>query len=814
MITVDWKKQAAQVLDEKEVERAFMDQAYNFIANKAGPLMQDPHRLGFEVVYSDEDHTRMVGMFAFRVNQELYSAPVFFLNGQIRGTDLLYSHSKKMFRPLNKDWATYTVEKQKNQIGQGISKGISRKMPMDLELDDIASPPGSFAYKSAAQEINTAELFTKLANSFAVSNDSSVRALILKYLDKKHTTDNPKPEDASCKEVKDKREQECPCPEDDEITGGGNVKKSSLLRKFLVEDGGLSAMEKLAGWMQDKRFAELLVSNVKPEDYMPEDLLHVEKSASANRPDLVLYTGGFEAFSQIPIRDMEKSAAAQEEFFQKGYYLWDDRAPGKLNPATKDMTIEMCKPGEPGLYKVLMFDGSMSEAYLAAPSQQNFSESPQRAQFATHPYAWDCTQWCKDQPRELVAVLKDSGETGTMRRIHGEFVKTLSDCIRDNELATTMTPGNIYRVFDAEAGVFSEPIYCAKKKEDNGLTIYTAACCGHYSKEFELKQNPDQDNTSFSANFLGRHVFFIPVAKGEGAISSDYDSYDKTMRHRVHTKSLPAVGDDQTLTGWILQTGVKEATLLRDEKDSGLFSLRAGPRKQTRYMKRASMAALCAQKLGIHARHAEYFLDQAAAEGSTRFFIGEPGVIKYAAPIEVVDEEYFNEDYDPQFNIGLDYPQAFELSTDTEGLEPPERRIGDAYDPGMGMTSEDGSGLASHVILGAPVDQLENLKAQAGVPNVFEHGLIGSLVHTYDSASMVEKYLPDMEAALDRLGRLLFLYYWKPRDFEDAYGADDMANLENKLLSTFQSFGELVLELTKKGQRRSGMQGNVAMFSA
>jgi hypothetical protein len=162
----------------------------------------------------------------------------------------------------------------------------------------------------------------------------------------------------------------------------------------------------------------------------------------------------------------------------------------------------------------------------------------------------------------------------------------------------------------------------------------------------------------------------------------------------------------------------------------------------------------------------------------------------------------------------LDYPQSFELSTDTEGLEPPERRIGDAYDPGMGMTSEDGSGLASHIILGAPVDQLENLKAQAGVPNVFEHGLIGSLVHTYDSASMVDKYLPDMEAALDRLGRLLFLYYWKPRDFEDAYGADDMSNLENKLLSTFQSFGELVLELTKKGQRRNGMQGNVAMFSA
>jgi len=100
------------------------------------------------------------------------------------------------------------------------------------------------------------------------------------------------------------------------------------------------------------------------------------------------------------------------------------------------------------------------------------------------------------------------------------------------------------------------------------------------------------------------------------------------------------------------------------------------------------------------------------------------------------------------------------------------------------------------------------------VPNVFEHGLVGSLINTYDSAAMIDKYIPDLEQALDRLGRILFLYYWKPRDFEDAYGADDMSNLENQLLSTFQSFGELVLELLKKTQKMHKSQGNVSKYSA
>ena len=63
---------------------------------------------------------------------------------------------------------------------------------------------------------------------------------------------------------------------------------------------------------------------------------------------------------------------------------------------------------------------------------------------------------------------------------------------------------------------------------------------------------------------------------------------------------------------------------------------------------------------------------------------------------------------------------------------------------------------------------------------------------------MIDKYLPDMETGLDRVGRLLFLLYWKPEDFSELYGADDQSELESMFISNFKAFGELVLDLLKK----------------
>jgi hypothetical protein len=98
--------------------------------------------------------------------------------------------------------------------------------------------------------------------------------------------------------------------------------------------------------------------------------------------------------------------------------------------------------------------------------------------------------------------------------------------------------------------------------------------------------------------------------------------------------------------------------------------------------------------------------------------------------------------------------------------------------------------------------ELYAMSKDKGMPNLFEHGMVGSLVNTYDSAALIEKYLPALEDGLDRIGRILFLFYWKPEDFVKAFGEDDQDQLENKLVSNFKSFGALILELIQKNQQR------------
>ena len=119
-----------------------------------------------------------------------------------------------------------------------------------------------------------------------------------------------------------------------------------------------------------------------------------------------------------------------------------------------------------------------------------------------------------------------------------------------------------------------------------------------------------------------------------------------------------------------------------------------------------------------------------------------------------------------------------------------EHRIGDKWS----VESNENLDTASPM-------QLYNLSQERGVDNLFEHGVVGSLTQTYDSMQLVDKYLPDLENALDRLGRMLFLFYWKPEDFAQAYGTDDQEKLENKLTSNFKSFGDLVLELLQKSKK-------------
>ena len=101
-----------------------------------------------------------------------------------------------------------------------------------------------------------------------------------------------------------------------------------------------------------------------------------------------------------------------------------------------------------------------------------------------------------------------------------------------------------------------------------------------------------------------------------------------------------------------------------------------------------------------------------------------------------------------------------------------------------------------------PIDQeaqqLAQQAAELGQKNVFDQATIGGLSRVYDTGNVIDSYIPQFMETLDRLGRVLFLYYWKHDDFISRYGTDDVVEMEDVLRSTFKTLGKLTLDLKKK----------------
>jgi hypothetical protein len=86
---------------------------------------------------------------------------------------------------------------------------------------------------------------------------------------------------------------------------------------------------------------------------------------------------------------------------------------------------------------------------------------------------------------------------------------------------------------------------------------------------------------------------------------------------------------------------------------------------------------------------------------------------------------------------------------------------------------------------------------------VFDPAMIGVLLKSNRTQLQIDQWIPDLVGALDKLCRLLLLFYWKNADFAESYGNDDMAELEDVLLNNVKSLGTVVLFLKQRAAESS-----------
>ena len=372
----DWRKYAAQTYSDQEVEKAFLDQAYMFIQNKATPLMKPPHRLGFEIVFKNDANSKMVGIFAFKVGDELLYAPVFFINGSVAGTDLLYRHRSKNFVPLTTDWAEYLLGLQESEVGEGLSKENAEPHSDGINMQRLIYPPN---YSGDRKKHASYSEFVSL-------NEGLPAALtIYKDIEEKIIKD-------AADEVIAKKER-CILS-----------KSASVLKKFILEDGGYNSIDKLVQAMEkDASFAEAMTLMVGAENFLPVELNNeakeqVIKSAAVKDKGVTLHIGAF--------NDGIKEAS--DSLYKKGYQIEDNRDDDSIvTKVYADDGKEFTGVTEPGVHELLGKDGDSVRCLVAPCNHRDLTFNIDRE--------WLDDRDSYDAPEEtrLVAIDLDSGKTKT-----------------------------------------------------------------------------------------------------------------------------------------------------------------------------------------------------------------------------------------------------------------------------------------------------------------------------------------------------------------------------------------------------------------
>lgn len=718
IILANWKSQrptvknaASTAVDKEALEKAFMDQAYGHVANRAGDLFQDPHRLGFEIVFSNAANTRMVGLYAFRLSDRLLYAPVFFLSGEIKGYDLAYRHWVKKFCPLTPEWMRFLLDGINDQVGNSVSREMVGSITSNVHLDRLANPPQY--QKSAA--LADPEANTKMAAWTA-----------------------------GWGEIMDEMEAQKGLPQP--ILGG------------FFKTAGWEAMDKMAALLDSlpEEVMEKLVKNAAPGTFDFPDLAPAE-------PELAV------KFVNAP------DAAAHAHLCQHGYFMTDKRA-AKMTEVVED--LGNCATGilGPGVYRMLMRGGEFRRVFAAPFSYEKDLSDSDCPPCGLNEYLCD----------QRIAIV-DLDSKHSMNWDKPADVLVMEDPLKDGEDKVgekLPKAGKAYRVFCPKTGVLSSPFVCdSVDKGSDGVKLIRYTRSNYSGEPVTLVYNPDCMSPDLRENIVNDKALFIEVAFKKDDNWTEYPSTDA------------APGRQAEFEQWITAHGGKVVSV---KKSSEFYSVSTSGRNWNDLTRKEAHMLLASMRIGADV--AGEWLD---TPGKRWTFPKE------AYATQLVREPDFRTSSDGVFGIEVESPYREELPTRTQQVEHPAARIGDAHDPGMGNGPTARQDSLSHdLVLSSAPEMLAQMATQSRVPHVLEHGAIGSLSRTYDSLALVESYIPPMEECLDRLGRCLFLYYWKPQDFEKAYGTDDMSTQENDFLNAFRMLGDLVLSLLRRSRGPTKSQGS------
>lgn len=169
---------------QAEFEQSFFQLAFDQLQEKLYKL-QD-HLVGFEIVNKSSDNTKAVGVFGFKAdNGQMLFVPAFFINGEVRGVDIMYSKNNEQFYPLNEDFAELFLKDDASGLGStsDVSAEKLRQQMGSVDIQSLVRPPrtGKVSYASVIDFVKESDNTVKKAFSDLIEKDAEFTESLLRF---------------------------------------------------------------------------------------------------------------------------------------------------------------------------------------------------------------------------------------------------------------------------------------------------------------------------------------------------------------------------------------------------------------------------------------------------------------------------------------------------------------------------------------------------------------------------------------------------------------------------------------------------------
>jgi hypothetical protein len=131
-------------------EGKFAQLASNQISERVPALVE--HRVGFQLIDKNEEETKAVGIAAFVVNKLFLYIPVFFIEGDLKGMELLYIYQSDLFVPASDNWISMLQQEGIDALGKIVPQDRDKNTDKFYGPEEVnlARYPSSFTYKRAS----------------------------------------------------------------------------------------------------------------------------------------------------------------------------------------------------------------------------------------------------------------------------------------------------------------------------------------------------------------------------------------------------------------------------------------------------------------------------------------------------------------------------------------------------------------------------------------------------------------------------------------------------------------------------------------